>query len=496
MFIGDVFVAQGLATQDDVAAALELQRSKGGGLGDCLVELGTLEASDRDSVARAAPTAPHTVAETGVALPDLLNLLIKAMYVSGKETPSMMGDFLKLAPGIVHELIEAAHSRHLVSGLGAVSLHVASELRYELTDKGRQWAHDAMVQNQYVGPAPVPLSVFCEQIVRQRIVNEKVDRAAIDGAFADLVVSESLVTNIGPAINSGSSILLYGDPGNGKTTVSERVARLFTDVVYVPYCFEVDGQIVKVFDPGIHKPVGGRSDLPDQPATLHREDVDLRWEACWRPVIITGGELTLEMLDLSYNAEGRFYEAPLHIKALGGVFLIDDFGRQLVTPTALLNRWIVPMDNGVDYLKLHTGKSFSIPFDELVIFSTNLAPHDLMDAAFMRRIPYKIEICGPSAEEYRLIFSAASRSAGFEAPDQVVDYVIAELCQRNHFPLANYQPRFIVDQVRAACKFAGVAPEFQFQFVVTALNNMYTKDTPGYASGQDVAKAVSYARAA
>ncbi len=234
---------------------------------------------------------------------------------------------------------------------------------------------------------------FVERIQRQRITNERVDQAAIEKAFGDLIISEEFIHRIGPAVNSGRSILLYGPPGNGKTSVAERIGSIFNDTIYIPYCFEVEGQIIKVFDPGIHKRIERKT---DGAATLRRQDFDQRWVPCRRPFIVTGGELTLEMLDLSFNALAKFYEAPLHIKALGGIFTIDDFGRQLVSPEALLNRWIVPLESRVEYLKLHTGKSFSLPFDELVVFSTNLAPRDLMDPAFLRRIPYKLEIGGPT----------------------------------------------------------------------------------------------------
>jgi hypothetical protein len=194
---------------------------------------------------------------------------------------------------------------------------------------------------------------------------------------------------------------------------------------------------------------------------------------------MAGGELTLEMLDLSFNVLAKFYEAPLHVKALGGVFLIDDFGRQLVSPEALLNRWILPLESRVDYLKLHTGKSFSLPFDELVIFSTNLSPSDLMDPAFLRRIPYKLEIGAPNEDEYRQIFRVISKALGLEAPEEIIDLVIHVLREENDFPLASYQPKFIVNQVRAACKFAGILPQFGPDMIKMALSNLYTREAPG-----------------
>jgi hypothetical protein len=428
-----------------------------------------------------APTAPKTIAETGIALTDLLNLLTKVMYSGNSETPSAMGEAMKLPPRCIQQLIEQAKERKLLDVLGAAGQGTVAELRYALSEKGKQWAIDALGQNQYVGPAPVSLSAYCERIQRQRITNERVDRAAIDQAFSNMVISDRFVQQLGPAINSGRSILLYGPPGNGKTSVAEKVGGIFSDIVYIPYCFEVEGQIIKVYDPGIHKAVhSNATPAAARGSIVRRDDFDRRWVACRRPFIVTGGELTMGMLDLSFNALARFYEAPLHVKALGGIFVIDDFGRQIVSAEALLNRWIVPLESRLEYLKLHTGKSFSLPFDELVIFSTNLAPSDLMDPAFLRRIPYKLEVTGPSREEYRAIFRMIARTQGVEATDEIIEMVIAELREHNDFPLAGFQPRFIIDQVRASCKFQGIPAQFRSEFVAMALANLYTKDTPGY----------------
>ncbi len=272
--------------------------------------------------------------------------------------------------------------------------------------------------------------------------------------------------------------MLYGAPGNGKTTIAEHIGDIFQDVIYIPHCFEVEGQIIKVFDPGIHQPVERSTGEGHSRALgLRRDDLDQRWVPCRRPFIVTGGELTLEMLDLSFNSLAKFYEAPLHVKAFGGTFVIDDFGRQLVKPDQLLNRWIVPLESRIEYLKLHTGKSFALPFDELVIFSTNMAPKDLMDPAFLRRIPYKLEIAAPNADEYRRIFRAVSRALGLEAADEVIDYVIAAMRRfGGEVPLAGYQPKFIVDQVIAACKFEGIAAQYRPEFVDMALANLHPRD--------------------
>lgn len=480
IFIGDILVARGLAAIDDVNQAISMQSGRGRGVGQLLMEMGKLAPRDLDDILSAAPHRPNSIAETGLSLPDLLNLMVKVLQSIGEGTPSTIGQMMKLAPHPVHELLEAADERRLLTVLGAQRTDSGSELRYVLTEKGKQWALEALAQSAYIGPAPVPLASYSERIIRQRITGERVDEAAIHESFSGIVVSDSFVEEIGPAINSGRSILLYGSAGNGKSTIGERIGNIFRDVIYIPYCFEVEGKVVRVFDPGTHTAI--KHNFGDRETTpfLSREDLDDRWVACRRPLIITGGELTLEMLDLSYSPDSRFYEAPLHIKALGGVFMIDDFGRQLVSPTALLNRWIVPMESRLEYLKLHTGKSFSLPFDELVIFSTNLSPGALMDPAFLRRIPYKIELSGPTHEEFRAIFEAMAASADIALPEGVVDYVIAQLREHNNFPLANFQPKFIIDQVRASCKFAGIDLQFQPRFIDRALKNLYTKDTPGY----------------
>jgi hypothetical protein len=481
MFIGDILVAQDLVTKEDVAEARRMQSGKGWSFGECLVKLGRIAPEALEAVIAAAPVSPVALKDTGVAPATLLNLLIKVIYTAGIETPTEFAEVMKLPLRVVLDLIEEAEQRQLVTIVGAsVSADIGSERRYVLTKTGIDWAQDAMQRSEYVGPAPVSLTAFSEQILLQRLENERIDQAAIDGALGDLVVSRELFAKLGPAINSSRSILLYGPPGNGKTSIAERIGLLFGGMVWVPYCFDVDGQIIKVFDPGVHEPLEGRGVPSGRSLHVNREQFDPRWQPCRRPFLIVGGELTPEMLELGFKPQAKFYEAPIHIKAMGGVCLIDDFGRQLVTPKALLNRWIVPLESGRDRLKLHSGKSFSLPFDELVVFATNLAPHDLMDAAFLRRIPYKVEVAAPSTEEYRAIFKMVAAKAGMEATDALIDGVIAELQENNAYPLASYQPKFIVDQIRAASRFAGVPPAFEPALMEMALSNLHTKGTPGY----------------
>jgi hypothetical protein len=310
----------------------------------------------------------------------------------------------------------------------------------------------------------------------QKLTNELVTFERIREALGDLTFDDSIIEQCGPALNSGRAMLLYGPPGNGKSSVAFRLGSVFNDVIYVPYAVSVEGQIIRVYDPSIHIPLHFSAVSEDRSNSfLRNEEVDARWVPSRRPFVMAGGELTLEMLDLRYDATGHFYEAPLHVKALGGCFIIDDFGRQLVRPTDLLNRWIVPLESRVDYLKLHTGKTFSIPFEELIVFSTNLEPEDLMDTAFLRRLPYKIEIGAPSLDLYRQIFEKECARQGLAMPDQAFEFIVHKIVDEKELELAAYHPRFIVDQVVATCRFMGQKPHFEPRFIEYAINNLRVK---------------------
>ena len=474
MQLGDILVKKNLATREEIEAALERQKQSGERLGQVLVSMGVITQEELDGIQNEPPKAPSSLEETGVSSGDLRNLLVKTMNFLEVQRPSEIADTLKLSGPLVTKLIEDCVDQKLIQVLGSSNdTGMMSELRYGLTGAGKARATEAMEQSLYIGPVPVSLEDYHNQISVQKITNERVSPEQVDKAFCELVISDQFIENIGPAINSGRSILLYGPPGNGKTSIAERVAAIFANVIYVPYCIQVDGQIIKVFDPSIHVEV-----TPEErkgSVSIRRDTVDRRWVPCLRPIVITGGELTLEMLDLSYNPQARFYEAPLHVKALGGTFIIDDFGRQLVSPEEILNRWIIPLQNRVDYLKLHTGKSFVVPFDELIIFSTNMEPNDLMDPAFLRRIPYKLETIGPNEAEFRKIFEAVAAAEGLSLDDEIFDFVIEELTVKNSHDLACYQPRFIVDQVITGCKYRGEAWALHQDLVARALGNLFAK---------------------
>jgi predicted ATPase with chaperone activity len=485
MNIGSILVAKGLVTAEDVERAIANQQVHGGRLGDNLVALGICSMEEIDAVLTDAPQAPATIEDTGVDPTVLLELMIKGIYSESLETPSQLVAALKLSNKIVTQLLQVAGERKLVEAMASAAGGggLRKELRYGLTRAGREYAIDALNRSQYFGPAPVPLAKYQERILRQRVTNEVVTRAQLDEAFRDLVMPDRFVSRLGPAVNSGAAVLIYGPPGNGKTTVAEIVGNVFQNIIYIPHCVDIDGEIMKVFDPSVHRVV--EQTMTEQgPASLRRNPIDPRWVACYRPMVITGGELTIEMLDLKYNAVAKYYEAPLHIKALNGTFLIDDFGRQRATPEEILNRWIVPLNSRIDYLSLHTGKSFMIPFDEMVIFSTNMHPDDLMDPAFQRRISYKLETVEPAEELFLDVFYKMAQSRGLELTEEVFMKVLNGV-RANGAPLAYFQPKFIVEQVLASCKFEGIEPQFTPQNVDDALSNLFVSST--YEKAQGVA---------
>ncbi|HTQ71767.1 MAG TPA: hypothetical protein VMH92_09780 [Acidocella sp.] len=469
MRLGDLLIAAKLVTLHDVEQATAHQREFGGRLGDCLVATGAIEKDALDRFFNAIPPEPDSLRETGINEIELLNLLMKQIYTTRIESVLQFIDAIKLPPYIVEELVRMAVARQLLIALGALG----TTMRYGLSDQGRRWAEEALKNSQYTGPAPVSLEAFCKRVHLQKITNEKVTVANIRDALGSYNITDRFIQKIGPALNSGRAMLLYGPPGNGKTTVALSLANVFNTVVHMPYAVMIEGQIMRVFDPSVHFELQvEQAEQPNVFQGLRREQSDARWVPIRRPFVVAGGELTLEMLDLRYDATAGFYEAPLHIKALGGCFVIDDFGRQIVSPTSLLNRWIVPMESRIDYLKLYNGKSFSIPFEALVIFSTNINPEDLMDAAFLRRLPYKIEVGGPSRENYRDIFDTVSARAGLVMTDDIFDAIVHKVTQEKNLELAAFHPRFIVDQVISISRFLGIPPRFTLEAVDYALDNL------------------------
>jgi DNA polymerase III delta prime subunit len=473
MRLGDLLVRAGQVSAEDVDRALARMNEHGGRLGDNLVAMGLIDQPTLESYLHRIPAEPADIRATGLDEGELVTLLMKLIYTGGLENVRQYMDAICLPYHIVSELVQMAIDRRLLITLGTRGSDNLLEMSYIMTEEGRSSTVDALERLRYTGPAPVRLDAFIEQVNLQKPTSEVITVERVHRALGELEIEEALVEKVGPALNSGRAILLYGPPGNGKTTVALRLAAVFEDVIYVPYAVEVEGQIIRVFDGSVHQSVAPALPVDNDGLSFVRKDkYDTRWVPCRRPFLVAGGELTLEMLDLRYETSGNYYQAPLHMKALGGCFLIDDFGRQLVSPGTLLNRWIVPLESRVDYLKLHTGKSFSIPFEELVIFSTNLDPEDLMDPAFLRRLPYKIEVGGPDLGRFRRIFAQESKRWGMTLDDATFQHVVSRICDEKQLELAAYQPRFLIDQVVATCRFLSQPPHFEPRYLDYAIDNL------------------------
>lgn len=449
MRLSDLLVALDLVPRDDVNEALATQSRTGRPLAEVLVEMGLVGAREVAELQDGLPAPPDTMQGLNIDLRIVLDILCKYLSTTGQGTTATIAQTLAISRRLASALIEYSRAQNIVELKPGI---VAGELRVELTPRGRSLAVEAFANNSYIGPLPVSLQDYSDRIRKQTIRSETIPPRTVANALHPLNVPDELLAKVGIAANSGRSILLYGAAGNGKTSIAERMVRMFGAMVLVPHCFEVGGQIVKVFDPSVHRRLGADTSAATV-ASLLADEFDPRWVPCRRPFVAAGGELSLDMLDLKFETNARFYEAPLHVKAQNGVLLIDDFGRQLVQPEALLNRWVVPMDRRVDFLKLHTGQSFQIPFDQLLVFSTNLSPSDLMDPAFLRRLPYKIHVLEPTPEEFSAVLLRSAREHGIAYTDEAVRYTIQSIMQHGT-PLAFYQAVEIPLQIADLCVFA------------------------------------------
>jgi hypothetical protein len=475
MRLGDLLVRARRVTTEDVERALEHGRQFGGRLGESLVAVGAIDQRTLSSFINRIPVEPQSIAATGIEETELVDLLIKNIFAGRLETVRQFMEAIKLPYHIVADLVQTAVDRLYLQTLGRRASDNLLDMAYMFTEMGRRTALEAMERSRYTGPAPVTMDAYTEQVNAQKPTNEVITMERINEALGSLEMGPDVIEQAGPALNSGRAILMYGPPGNGKTTVSLRFASVFQDVIYIPYAVAVEGQIIRLFDPSVHLEVAPVGIGLEDESFVRQSEPDFRWVPCKRPFVIVGGELTLEMLDLRWDNVGKYYEAPLHMKALGGCFLIDDFGRQLVSPTNLLNRWIVPLEGRFDFLKLNSGKSFKIPFEELVIFSTNLDPEDLMDPAFLRRLPYKIEVGGPDIGRYCRIFKTECENQGLELTEDILRYIIDRITIDKGLELAAYQPRFVVDQIVATCRFMEQPPHLETRYIDYALDNLRVK---------------------
>jgi hypothetical protein len=336
------------------------------------------------------------------------------------------------------------------SGSGTASF------RYALTDIGRDRARQYLDVNHYIGPAPVPLAAYVAYMRGLLAARGYIERERLRKGFSHLVISDNVLEQLGPAVNAGKAVFLYGSPGNGKTVIAEGMGRAIGGDMYIPHAIDIDGQIIAMFDPINHESLEVDHETTSIIATAAR---DRRWVRIRRPVVMVGGELTLEMLDLTFNPLSKFYEAPIQWKANGGVFLVDDFGRQRIRPQELLNRWIVPLESRVDFLTMHTGKKFQVPFDVLIVFATNLKPESLADEAFLRRIPYKIPIVDPTLEQFTQIFELVCRRNKMKFHQVMVAYLLRQHYTPLGRPLRACHPRDLVEQVISLCRYRGITPK-------------------------------------
>jgi hypothetical protein len=422
-----------------------------------------------DATLRApAPKGPATIEETGLSADQLTRLFIKSLY-TGEATGVTLADRLRLPFAVLDALVEGLRAERLIEVRGSgASGSGAAGYRYALTDVGRDRARQYFDANQYVGPAPVPLESYLREMKNIASARGYVDRERLREGFSDLIVSDRVLEQLGPAVNAGKAVFLYGSPGNGKTVIAQGMGRALGGDLYVPYAIDVDGQTITVYDPVIHEPLEADDTAADPGSVIAVAPRDRRWVRIRRPVVIVGGELTLDMLDLTFNPIAKFHEAPLQLKANGGVFLVDDFGRQRMRPEDLLNRWIVPLESRVDYLTLHTGKKIQLPFDVLIVFATNLEPASLADEAFLRRIPYKIAIEDPTIEQFTQIFEMNCRRRNLRFHQVMVAYLQRRYYGPTGRPLRACHPRDLLDQVTAMCRYRGQEPVISRELIDAA----------------------------
>lgn len=395
------------------------------------------------------PKAPASFAEAGLDPGIVEALVLKYIAAVGTATGATIASELCLPGDAVVQLLAALKQQQIIVYVGAAQM---GDFNYTLTDAGRDRARRFQLESLYVGPAPVPLEQYIASVKAQTITTVTPQYDDLKRAFNDLLISEEMFQILGPAINSGRGMFLYGYPGNGKTSIAERITRCFGDEIYIPRCLIVDGLIIKVFDAANHQEIE-----VNRESILKKDKFDPRWVKIRRPTIVVGGELTMEALEVQYNATSKTCEAPTQLKSNGGTLVIDDFGRQRMKPIELLNRWIVPLEKRFDYLALPNGKKVQVPFDQLIIFSTNLEPKDLCDDAFLRRIPYKINVPDPTEEQFRRLFDFVGPALGFEMNAEskaAIDYLVATHYNGKR-PFRCCQPRDLMLQVRNRCLYLG-----------------------------------------
>ncbi len=412
------------------------------------------------------PVAPTALEDTGLSSITVEGLICKYLLATGTASGRGIAEYLCLPYGILEPLLNSLRQRQIVVFAGSAPFN---DYYFTLTDQGRTVAESYAKSCAYVGPAPVPLMDYIISVEAQAIAAEAPSREQLQAAMAGISVEESLYESLGPAVNSAAGMFIYGDPGNGKTTLARRLIECFGQAIWVPHTLIEDGQYIKFFDAAYHVPVeGGKKEL------LKRQDHDRRWIKIRRPTVVVGGELTMDNLDIRFDHRSNINEAPLQLKSNCGCILIDDFGRQRINPEELLNRWIVPLESRHDFLTLPTGKKIQVPFQQLILFSTNLQPADLVDEAFLRRLPYKIEIGDPSEAEFQQIFQGCAEHVGCEYRQDVVEYLLDKHYRTPQRPLRRCHPRDLLYQVRNYCGYHRLPLEMKPDYFDRAVQTYFT----------------------
>src|SRR6056297_1710424 len=422
-----------------------------------------------------APPPLRKLSDTGLTVVMMRDIMLKTVFRKNVEHASDIAAAVCLPTPLTHELIDMLREMGLMQATGTLHATSSNEMGYQLTDAGKARALDALSQSEYYGAMPVPLEDYKVQVKRQSIRNVRLTRAMLEASMGHLILPHGLMDQLGPAVGSGRSVLMYGPPGNGKSSIAEGIRAAMGDTIYVPRAISYAGQVITVYDPIVHTPVlAGDEDVGPLRKSVARHDT--RYLLCTRPTVMTGGELSLSMLDLNYNAVSRTYQASLQLKSSGGVFIVDDLGRQEEPPQALINRWIVPMEAGYDILALQSGEKFEVPFDTLVVFSTNFHPNEIFDQAALRRIFFKVKIDGPNQSEFLKIFAMVARKKGVALNEDALIYMLKKKYPAVDNLYANYHAPFLIDQIKAICDFEGIEYELRPDLIDRAWENLYVRE--------------------